>query len=233
MTAAPLRRGDGYKRILDSAILILSVIFAFPLWLLLWTLIPLCIWLSDRGPVFYVQERVGQEGRVFRMFKFRTMIVNAENATGAVRATAHDPRITGVGRVLRRTHLDEAPQVINVLRREMSLVGPRPERPEETATNLGIPGFELRLRVRPGIAGLAQVRGRSDISLRNKFRYDNLYIENLCPWMDVKLLVKSLWLSLSPSPELGQAPRLMERRLISYKRIALTILPKPVCRATG
>lgn len=195
---------DGYKRPLDLSILLISFVCGLPLWLLLWTLIPLAIWLADRGPVFYTQERMGKGGLTFRMIKFRTMIVDAENATGPVWASTADSRVTRVGRVLRRTHLDELPQLINVLRGEMSLVGPRPERPELAERFCEeIPGFRQRLRVMPGIAGLAQVRGRYATCPRNKLRYDNLYIANLCPWMDIKLLVQSLWVTCFPNRKLG------------------------------
>ncbi len=192
--AAP--RWDGYKRPMDLAILGASFVFAFPVWVLLWGVISLAIRLTDRGPVFYAQERMGKGGRVFRMFKFRTMVVNAEGSTGPVWASSGDGRVTWVGRVLRRTHLDELPQVFNVLRGDMSLVGPRPERPELTDKFCQeIPHFRQRLRVRPGIAGLAQVRGRYDTHPRNKLRYDIVYIENFCAWMDVKLFVQSVWVA--------------------------------------
>ena len=191
-------RWDAYKRPMDLVILLAAFVFAFPLWLLLGTVAPLVIWLTDRGPVFYTQARMGKDGRIFRIIKFRTMIVGAENGTGPVWASRGDGRITRFGRFLRRTHLDEFPQLINVLRGEMSLVGPRPERPElAQAFSEKIPQFHQRLRVRPGIAGLAQVRGRYDTSPRNKLRYDKIYIRNLCPWMDFKLFVQSIWVAFA------------------------------------
>jgi len=187
---------DGYKRPFDLTILFLSFLFAFPVWALIWTLIPLVIRLTDGGPIFYVQERMGKNGRRFNLIKFRTMIVNAEQATGPIWAHERDDRVTRVGRLLRRTHLDEVPQVINILRGEMSLVGPRPERPELFEEFCAeIPDFHLRLRVKPGIAGLAQVHGLYHTTPRNKLRYDNLYIESFNPWMDFKLFVCSLWLA--------------------------------------
>lgn len=187
---------DGYKRPFDLVILFLSFLFAFPVWALIWTVIPLVIRLTDGGPIFYVQERMGKNGRRFNLIKFRTMIVNAEQETGPIWAHEADDRVTRVGRLLRRTHLDEVPQVINILRGEMSLVGPRPERPELFAEFCAeIPDFHLRLRVKPGIAGLAQVHGLYHTTPRNKLRYDNLYIESFNPWMDLKLFVCSLWLA--------------------------------------
>lgn len=187
---------DSYKRPFDLTILFLSFVFAFPLWALIWTLIPLVIRLTDEGPVFYVQERMGKNGRRFNLIKFRTMVVNAERETGPVWAGEEDDRVTPIGRFLRRTHLDEVPQVVNILRGEMSLVGPRPERPELFEQFCDeIPEFHLRLRVKPGIAGLAQVKGLYHTTPRNKLRYDNIYIDTFNPWMDFKLFVCSIWLA--------------------------------------
>ena len=110
--------------------IILAHLLLFPLFVVLWIGIPLAIWIGDRGPVFYLQERVGQSGRRFQVIKFRTMVSGAESETGPVWAAERDSRTTRVGRILRMLHLDELPQVINILRGEMSVVGPRPERPE-------------------------------------------------------------------------------------------------------
>ena len=184
---------DGYKRPFDFAIIILAHFLFFPFFVLLWIGIPLIIWLGDRGPIFYLQERVGRSGRRFEVIKFRTMVSNAELETGPVWATEYDSRSTRVGRLLRRLRLDELPQVINVLKGEMSIVGPRPERPELAERfSREVPSFSDRLRVRPGVAGLAQVRGTAQTRPRDKLRYDNLYIESLSPWMDIKLLLLSV-----------------------------------------
>ena len=130
------------------------------------------------------------EGKHFKVLKFRTMIQDAERQTGQVWAAEDDPRLTKVGKTLRRLHLDEIPQVINIVRGEMSLVGPRPERPALAEQfNREVPGFSQRLRVRPGIAGLAQVRGSYWTDPSYKLKYDNLYIETMSPWLDIKLLV--------------------------------------------
>lgn len=188
---------DRYKHTFDLILVISVHIFLFPVWLALWVLIPATIWLGDRGPVFYTQERVGRNGRRFKVVKFRTMIQNAEARTGPIWATDDDRRVTKVGRVLRKLRLDEMPQVINILRGEMSLVGPRPERPALVQEfSREVPGFSERLRVRPGVAGLAQVRGNYSTSPRYKLRYDNLYIKTLTPWMDVKLLFLAVWVVL-------------------------------------
>ena len=188
---------DGYKRAFDLAVIVIAGILLLPLWLSVWIFVPLAVWLEDRGPVFYAQERVGRGGKLFRVLKFRTMIQNAESLTGQVLAAEDDPRLTRVGKILRKFHLDEMPQVINIVKGEMSLVGPRPERPALAEQyNREVPGFPERLRVRPGIAGLAQVRGSYWTDPGYKLRYDNLYIETMSPWLDCKLLILSVWVAI-------------------------------------
>ncbi|WP_446830487.1 sugar transferase [Candidatus Foliamicus sp.] len=179
-----------YKRPFDLTVIFLAAILLAPVWLLVCLAIPLAIWLEDRGPVIYRQTRLGQGGRSFEMFKFRTMVVKSEDATGAVFSSKDDPRVTRVGRILRDFNLDEIPQIVNIIKGEMSLVGPRPERPE-LARLFGqyIPELDLRLRVQPGIAGLAQARGGYHATPIQKYRYDNLYIAKLSPVLDMKLLV--------------------------------------------
>ena len=189
---------DWWKRPFDLAILVVVHIVLAPLWIALWTLIPLAIWLYDRGPVFYTQPRLGKGGRVFKVYKFRSMVPDAERMSGAVWASENDPRVTPVGRMLRNRALDELPQVINMFRGDLSLVGPRAERPEladEFAES--VPDFHRRLLVRPGLTGLAQVHGSYDTAPRNKLRYDTLYMRRMSPWLDVKLLTLSVWVTLT------------------------------------
>ncbi len=192
---------EGYKRPFDLSILVVSHVLFSPLWVVLWIGIALIIWLNDKGPVLYGQIRVGKDGEPFMVWKFRTMVVDAERLTGPVWAGEHDQRVTRVGRYLRRFRMDELPQVINIMKGEMSLVGPRPERPELVEQfSKEIPEFGTRHRVSPGFAGLAQVRGRYSTSPRNKLRYDNLYIRMMSPWLDVKLLFKALLVVLGGNP---------------------------------
>ena len=188
---------DWWKRPFDLAILVAVHVVLAPLWIALWTFIPLAIWLYDHGPVFYTQPRLGKGGRVFRVYKFRSMVPDAERMSGAVWASENDPRITPVGRVLRNRALDELPQVINMFRGDLSLVGPRAERPELAAEIAkGVPDFERRLLVRPGLTGLAQVYGTYDTDPHHKLRYDTLYMRRMSPWLDLKLLVASVWVTL-------------------------------------
>ena len=184
------RPGEGYKRAFDLTAITLAFGPALPLWLVLGGAIALAIRLEDGGPVLYRQARLGRRGRVFSMLKFRSMAVGAERRTGPVWARYGDTRCTAVGRVLRRFHLDELPQVVNVLRGEMSLVGPRPERPELAARiERRCPSFARRLSVLPGIAGLAQARRPHGLAARHKLRYDLVYIGAMGPWLDLKLCV--------------------------------------------
>ncbi|MCK4352416.1 undecaprenyl-phosphate glucose phosphotransferase [candidate division WOR-3 bacterium] len=149
--------------------------------------------LSSKGPLFYHQERVGRDGNKFNIIKFRTMKVNAEASTGPIFATANDSRITRFGRKLRRWSIDEIPQLINVLKGNMSLVGPRPERPEFVKKfSSEISRYLERHRVKPGITGWAQVNGlRGDTSVKERVKYDLYYIENWSFGLDIKILLRT------------------------------------------
>ena len=182
------RGRGGYKRAFDLGAIGAFAALLLPVWVLLAAVIAAAVRLESPGPVLFRQARLGRGGRVFRIIKFRTMTDGAEAFTGPVWAAYRDARTTRVGRVLRRWHLDELPQVVNVLRGEMSLVGPRPERPEFAARIARTePGFERRLDVRPGIMGLAQARGPYRLRPRHKLRYDEFYIARMNPWLDLAL----------------------------------------------
>ena len=143
---------DSYQRFFDLVILTLGHVAFLPILIILWVVVSASIWIGDRGPVLYSQTRLGKGGRPFKMLKFRTMKVNAEADTGAIWAKQNDERITGIGRLLRRYRIDEMPQVLNMWKGDMSLVGPRPERPELVAEfEKAIPGFRKRLRVRRAV----------------------------------------------------------------------------------
>jgi lipopolysaccharide/colanic/teichoic acid biosynthesis glycosyltransferase len=159
--------------------------------------------LYDGGPIFYSQERVGQGGRVFHVWKFRSMRPDAEAAIGAVQASPDDPRVTAVGRVLRATAMDELPQLWNILKGEMSFVGPRALRPGEIEVDGDgrevrletVPGFRVRCGVPPGLTGVAQIYAPRDVPRRQKFRYDRVYIRRQSLWLDVRLILLSFWIS--------------------------------------
>ncbi len=148
--------------------------------------------LTSSGPAFYWQLRVGKGGRPYKIYKLRTMTRDAEARSGAQWSTPGDPRVTWLGRILRKTHLDELPQLWNVLRRDMSLVGPRPERPEFVpALQQVIPYYAARLLVRPGITGLAQIQLPPDTdleSVRRKVAYDLYYVQHVGLWLDLRIL---------------------------------------------
>ena len=179
-----------YKRPLDLTILVVFHIVLAPLFLLLWTLIPLLIWLEERGPVFYRQKRPGENGRSFTVLKFRTMVPEADQK-GPAWTLEGDPRVTSVGRFLRKTALDELPQVLSIWKGDISFVGPRALPIEEQHHLEGlVPGFQERLRIRPGLTGLAQVYDRQD-DARSKLRYDLEYIQRMSLLLDVKLILLS------------------------------------------
>jgi len=176
------------KVVIDYAVAILLLPFALPVI----ALAALLVKLTSKGSAFYVQVRLGQHGRPYRLYKIRTMIHDCERHTGARWSTPGDPRITRFGRFLRNTHLDELPQLFNVLRGHMSLVGPRPERPELIPSlEEAIPGYRQRLLIKPGVTGLAQVQLPADTStatVRRKLSYDLYYVRRYNLWLDMRLL---------------------------------------------
>lgn len=158
-------------------------------------LISLLIKITSPGPVLYKQKRVGKDGKVFTLYKLRTMIENAEKKGGPVLASQEDPRVTKVGKILRRTRLDELPQLLNVLRGEMSLVGPRPERLHFVKQHKVL--HELRLAVKPGLTGLAQIRSFYDLKPQHKIKYDYLYIQRRNLSLNLYILIKTIPILLS------------------------------------
>jgi sugar transferase (PEP-CTERM system associated) len=180
------------KRVADMGLSSLFLGLGWPIFLL----VAIAITLDSRGPVFFRQERVGERGRTFSLLKFRTMAENAEALTGPVWATDADPRITRVGYFLRKTRLDEVPQIINVLKGEMSFIGPRPERPHFVAQlQERIPYYAQRHAIKPGITGWAQVRYRYGATIddaEEKLQYDLYYVKNMSPFLDMLILLSSI-----------------------------------------
>lgn len=172
------------KRVVDIVLALIGIVIASPFMLI----ISLGIKLYDRGPVLYKQKRLTLDGKIFMIYKFRSMSVNSEKE-GARLAAKGDERITPVGRLIRAIHFDELPQLFNILKGEMSMVGPRPERPEiaEEYTE-EIPEFVLRLKVKAGLTGYAQVYGKYNTTPYDKLKLDLTYIENYSLWLDIKIL---------------------------------------------
>ena len=184
------------KRLIDISVSLIFLIITSPL--LLVTMI--AIKLESEGSVFYRQDRCGINGKIFRIIKFRSMRKDAEKLTGPVWSQKDDPRITKVGRFIRRARIDEIPQIINVLKGEMSIVGPRPERPYFVEKlSMDIPYYKRRLKVRPGITGWAQVKHKYDETIEDvkiKLRYDLFYIENMSLRMDFKILFRTVFVMI-------------------------------------
>jgi lipopolysaccharide/colanic/teichoic acid biosynthesis glycosyltransferase/predicted protein tyrosine phosphatase len=195
-----LARPRPVKRAFDVLVAGAGLLASAPLW----ALIALLVKASDGGPVFYGQDRVGQGGRRFRGLKFRSMVPDADQRFGPRQAGAGDPRITRVGRWLRATAMDELPQLWNIVRGDMSFVGPRALMPAEIEVNgrgevvalEHVPGYGERHRVRPGLTGLAQIYAARDVPRRHKFRYDRLYIRRQSFWLDLRLIALSVWITL-------------------------------------
>jgi Undecaprenyl-phosphate glucose phosphotransferase len=179
------------KRAMDIALSLLALLILSPVMAALAVIVKI----SSPGPIFYRQERCGLNGKPFNMLKFRTMPVDAEKHTGPVWASKDDPRRTRLGAFLRKTSLDELPQFINVLKGDMSLVGPRPERPVFIQKfSKTVPNYMARHCVKAGITGWAQVHGwRGNTSLRKRIQFDLYYITHWNPWLDIRILCMTLW----------------------------------------
>lgn len=210
--ALPRARSEVASQVLNVTLALIALVALSPLMVV----IALLVKLTSRGPVFYTQTRVGVDrrrgrpvapemvhrrrddlgGRAFTIYKFRTMCVNAEHLTGAVWAAKEDPRVTSIGRHMRKYRLDELPQLFNVLQGDMNIVGPRPERPSIFADlRKTIPAYEYRQQVKPGITGLAQVNQQYDTSLddvRRKVQFDLEYLNRQSLWEDVRIMLKTV-----------------------------------------
>ncbi|VDG32742.1 UDP-phosphate N-acetylgalactosaminyl-1-phosphate transferase [Lactobacillus plantarum] [Lactiplantibacillus mudanjiangensis] len=179
-------RGLIVKRVFDLCVGLVGIVLSSPLIIIF----AIAVKITSAGPAFYRQERVGLMGKNFKLIKLRSMYQDAEARTGAVWARKNDARITPVGRFMRKTRIDELPQFLNVLKGDMSLVGPRPERPILTEQfSQEFVDFPQRLRIIPGITGYAQINGGYDITPEEKCKLDNYYIEHYSLWFDIKLLI--------------------------------------------
>lgn len=191
------KRFQEFKRILDVFMSAFGIVLAAPVV----AFTALIIKIVSPGPVFFRQERVGLGGEIFDIYKLRTMNLDAEKDTGPVWAREDDPRLIKFGKIIRKTHIDELPQLFNVLAGDMSIVGPRPERPVFVGElSKKICDYKKRLKVRPGITGLAQVRHKYDETLQDvkkKVKYDLLYIREMCFMVDIRILLRTVVVALS------------------------------------
>ena len=179
---------DIYQRVLDIVLSVIGLLIGIPLMVIFGILIKV----EDNGPITYKQERLGKGGKKFYIYKLRSMRTDAEKF-GAQWAEKDDPRITKVGKFIRKTRIDEIPQLFNILKGDMSIIGPRPERPSFTEEfNQEIPGFINRLAVKPGLTGWAQVNGGYEITPREKLIEDIYYIKNRSILLDLKILFKTV-----------------------------------------
>ncbi|MDR0798878.1 MAG: sugar transferase [Dysgonamonadaceae bacterium] len=179
---------DFVKRMVDLTFGGIALILSLPI-----TLIIACLIKLDGGPVFFLQERLTQGGRIFKIVKFRTMIPDAEKISGPILASTKDARITKVGKFIRATRIDEIPQLINIIKGDMSIVGPRPERPffvEQFEKE--IPEYRYRLKMKAGLTGLAQIEGKYNTSVEDKLRYDLIYINNYSILSDFLIMLRTV-----------------------------------------
>ncbi len=177
------------KRTMDVVISITGLVVLSPVFLLT----AAAIKLYDKGPVFFKQDRCTKDGKIFSIYKFRSMIVDAEKSGRSIPATDGDPRITPVGKIIRKMRIDELPQLINILKGEMSVVGPRPERIEHVEIyTREIPEFTYRMKVKGGLTGYAQVYGKYNTTAYDKLKLDLMYIQNYSIWLDIELIFKTI-----------------------------------------
>lgn len=179
------------KEIFDKIFSLIAIIILIPLFLL----VSILIKFDSEGPVFFIQERVGKDGKPFKAFKFRTMYVDAPSKTKGRYILKDDPNITKIGKILRRTGIDELPQLINVLKGDMSLVGPRP------TLRYQVEKYDdyqrKRLLMKPGITGWALINGRNKLTWPERIKLDVWYVENWSFWLDIKILLKTIWVVVS------------------------------------
>jgi lipopolysaccharide/colanic/teichoic acid biosynthesis glycosyltransferase len=177
-----------FKRIFD---LILSLI-ALPFWFIILILVALIIYFQDKGPIFYNAPRLGKNGEIFKMYKFRSMKVNApdiRNEDGSTFNSEDDPRLTKIGKFIRKTSLDETPQLLNIIKGDMSIIGPRPDLPEHR--ELYEENEERKLEVRPGVSGYNQAYYRNTVPWKERIQHDIYYIDHLSLWLDIKIFFKT------------------------------------------
>lgn len=182
------------KRFMDISFCLIASIFIIPIIIVLCLLVVL----ESSGNPIFIQQRVGKNGKLFNIYKIRSMHYDAEALTGPKWADKDDTRVTKIGKFIRRTRIDELPQIFNIMKGDMSIVGPRPERPIFVAVyEKETPEFAQRLLVKPGLTGLAQVIGGYEISYKKKLKYDLEYIQKQSIWLDTKIIIQTIWIVFS------------------------------------
>lgn len=177
-----------FKRLFDFIISVL----ALPFWFIILAIVGSIIYFQDKGPIFYNAPRLGKDGRIFKMYKFRSMKMNApdiRNEDGSTFNSEDDPRLTKIGKFIRKTSIDETPQLLNIIKGDMSIIGPRPDLPEHKELYQG--NEERKLEVRPGVTGFNQAYYRNTIPWKERIQNDIYYIDNLSLWMDIKVFFKT------------------------------------------
>lgn len=177
------------KRVMD----VLLAVVLFPFWLVVFLIVGFLIYMEDQGPVLYRAPRVGQHGEVFIMYKFRSMKVNApdiRNEDGSTFNSKDDPRLTKIGRLIRETSIDETPQILNILKGDMSFIGPRPDLPDQIELYEG--EEKRKLEVKPGITGYSQAYYRNSVPWKERIRNDIFYVDNMSFWLDVKIFLMTI-----------------------------------------
>jgi lipopolysaccharide/colanic/teichoic acid biosynthesis glycosyltransferase len=181
-----------FKRAFDFTLSFIGLVFSLPIWIL----VTFLIWIEDPGPIFFIKSCVGKGGKSFKQIKFRSMIKGAESKTGPILAGNTDPRFLRVGSIIRKSALDELPQLLNILKGDMSFVGPRPQRTILVYWYLNeVPSYFLRHMVKPGLTGIAQVFGHYYVTPGQKLRFDLIYLRKRGFWFDLKLFLYSLRIS--------------------------------------
>lgn len=188
------------KRIFDVTVSLAVLILLSPLWIIVAVLIKA----TSKGPVFFLQDRPGYKKKIFKIYKFRTMRMGSEKMIKGQEVMKDDPRVTAIGKILRRTKIDELPQVLNVLKHDMSLIGPRPERVASLADYDD--EISKRLDMLPGITGLAQVSGNIYLTLQDRYKLDVYYVEHFSLWLDIKILFKTVGVVLFGEEKFKKEP---------------------------
>ncbi|KZE38892.1 UDP-phosphate galactose phosphotransferase [Bhargavaea cecembensis] len=182
-----------YKRLFKRIFDFIIAFVVLPFWLIILLIIGPIIYFQDRGSIFYNAPRLGKDGEVFKMYKFRSMKVNApdlRNADGSTFNAEDDPRLTKIGKFIRKTSLDETPQLLNIIKGDMSIIGPRPDLPEHRKLYEG--NEERKLEIRPGVTGYNQAYFRNTVTWKERIKNDIYYIDHLSWWLDLKIIIKTV-----------------------------------------